>query len=287
MSDLAAWVGSPFPGMDPYLEDPDLWPDFHDRLAGVISAQLNALLPPQFYSRFQKRSELGVVVEAGTLRRIIPDVTLLRQVLHEPVPSYAMTGVSSIALPRTQATPGIELRIRTDPFQHRFVEIRDARSGHKVVTVLEIVSPSNKLPGPDRRSYEAKQLEVLNTDANLIELDLLRTGRRLLPYPELAATVDAMDSDYLVLLNRSALREGLWMDYTLYPTGVRDPLPCIPVPLSGQTPDVLLDLQVAANRAYVEGPYRRIVDYTVEPEPPLRSKDASWANQLLAADGLR
>ncbi len=287
MSDLAPWVGSPFPGMDPYLEDPDLWPDFHDRLAGVISAQLNALLPPQFYSRLQKRSESGVVVEAGTLRRIIPDVTLLRQVLHEPAPSYATTGVSSIALPRTQATPGIELRVRTDAFQHRFVEIRDARSGHKVVTVLEIVSPSNKLLGPDRRPYEAKQLEVLNTDANLIELDLLRTGRRLLPYPELAATVDAMDPDYLVLLNRSALREGLWMDYTLYPTGVRDPLPCIPVPLSGQTPDVLLDLQVAANRAYVEGPYRRIVDYTVEPEPPLRSKDAAWANQLLAADGLR
>ena len=53
--------------------------------------------------------------------------------------------------------------------------------GHKVVTVIEIVSPSNKQPGPDRRSYETKQQEVLSSDANLIELDLLRTGRRLLP----------------------------------------------------------------------------------------------------------
>lgn len=130
-------------------------------------------------------------------------------------------------------------------------------------------------------------MEVLGTDANLIELDLLRAGRRLLPYPELAATVDAFDPDYLVLLNRSALREGLWMDYTLYPTGLRDPLPCIPVPLTLQTPDVLLDLQVVVNRAYGEGPYRRIVDYSGEPEPALRTEDAGWADELLRTAGLR
>lgn len=65
MSETVSQVRSPFPGMDPYLENPDLWPDFHDRLAGVISAKLNEDLPSQFYSRLQKRSELGVTVEAG------------------------------------------------------------------------------------------------------------------------------------------------------------------------------------------------------------------------------
>ncbi len=35
----------PFPGMDPYLEHPDLWPDFHNNLASEIQFALNRLLP--------------------------------------------------------------------------------------------------------------------------------------------------------------------------------------------------------------------------------------------------
>jgi hypothetical protein len=77
------------------------------------------------------------------------------------------------------------------------------------------------------------------------------------------------------------------MDFTLYPTAIREPLPCIPVPLAGEDPDVLLDLQVAFNRAYVEGPYARMVDYTVDPDPPLGANDAIWANKLLVAASLR
>jgi hypothetical protein len=227
----------PFPGMDPYLEAPDIWPDFHDRLATTLSAMLNAQLPAPYYARLQKRPE--------------------------------------------------DVRIHTDPFQRRFVEIRDAGPGHKLVTLIEIVSPSNKHPGLDRRAYETKQRDVLDSDANLIELDLLRYGRRLLPYPDLVAAVETLASDYLALLNRSALRQGNWMDYTLYPIHLREPLPCIPVPLAGQDPNVLLDLQVAVNRVYREGPYARAIDYSGEPEPPLNEANVAWADELLCAAGLR
>jgi len=285
---------SPFPGMDPYLEATDIWPDFHDRLATTLSAMLNAQLPPPYYARLQKRPELGVVLGAGTLHHIIPDVTVLRHPRPETWPDHgersrttAGVGVAVLDRPRTEATAGVEVRIHTDPFQHRFVEIRDAGRGHKLVTLIEIVSPSNKHPGPDRRAYETKQRDVLDSDANLIELDLLRHGRRLLPYPDLVAAVDTLAPDYLVLLNRSALRQGNWMDYTLYPIRLREPLPCIPVPLAGQDPDVLLDLQVAVNRVYREGPYARAVDYSGEPEPPLSEADAAWADELLRAAGLR
>lgn len=155
------------------------------------------------------------------------------------------------------------------------------------MTLLEIVSPSNKQPGPDRRAYETKQQDILASDVNLIELDLLRAGRRLLPYPDLAAAVEALEADYLVLLNRGALRQGNRMDYTLYPVGVRELLPCIAVPLAGQDPEVLLDLQVAANRVYRGGPYARAVDYSGEPDPPLNEADTAWADELLRAAGLR
>jgi hypothetical protein len=189
--------------------------------------------------------------------------------------------------PRTEATPGIELRIQTDPIQHRFVEILDTERGHKLVTLIEIVSPSNKQPGSDRRAYEAKQQEILSSDASLIELDLLRAGRRLLPYPELAAAVDSLAPDYLVLLNRSVLRQDFWMDYTLYPVYLREPLPCIPIPLAGPDPDVLLDLQIAVNRVYREGPYLRAIDYSGPSEPPLNETEVTWADERLRTVGLR
>ena len=290
MTEKMELVGSPFPGMDPYLEAPDIWPDFHDRLAGVLSAMLNELLPQRYYARIQKRPELGAVLEGGILRRIVPDVTVLRRTLREARSLYVISQAPiapTPTKPRSEATPGIEFRIRTDPIQHHFVEIRDAQMAHKVVTVIEVVSPSNKQPGPDRRSYETKQQEVLSSDANLIELDLLRAGRRLLPYPELVAFVDELHPDYLVILNRNALREGYWMDFTLYPVNLREMLPCIPVPLANGDPDVLLDLRVAAIRAYQDGPYLRLVDYSAEPQPSLKPEDAAWADEMLRAAGLR
>lgn len=276
----------PFPGMDPYLESPGIWPDFHESLAVILRAQLNDHLPPPYYARVQMRPEAGIVLEGGTSRRIVPDVAVVRR----PEPREVRereTGYGVLTQPRTQVSGGVELRIHTEPFRHHFVEIRDAAHGHRLVTLIEIVSPSNKRPGPDRRAYEAKQREVLESDASLIELDLLRAGDRLLPYPELEDAVHRLNCDYLVLLNRSALRAGTWMDYTLYPVDVREILPCIPVPLAGNDPDVPLDLQVAAQRAYREGPYLRAVDYSRAPEPPLGEDDARWAEARLLEIGLR
>lgn len=288
MNENAQAYLSPFPGMDPYLEAPDIWPDFHDALAATLRSMLNILLPTPYYARLQKRPELGVIMGSGTSHRIVPDVS----VLHYPPQKQSgnllrESGVVMLDQPRTEATAGVELRIQTDPIQHHFVEILDAERGHKLVTLIEIVSPSNKHPGPDRRAYETKQYEVLSSEANLIELDLLRSGQRLLPYPELAAAVDSLAPDYLVLLNRSRLRQDYWMDYTLYPIRLPEPLPCIPVPLAGADPDVLLDLQIAVNRVYREGPYRRAVDYTRPPHPPLSEADAAWVEERLRAVGLR
>jgi hypothetical protein len=249
---------------------------------------LNAQLPAPYYARLQKRSELGIAAESGMLRRIVPDVTVLRRPPPETSTGPALRGGAAVLeLPRVEATTGVDVRVYTDPLEHYFVEIYSSAHGHRLVTIIEIVSPSNKRPGPDRRSYETKQRDVLESNVNLIELDLLRSGRRLLPYPDLVAMVDTLAPDYVVLLNREALRQGNWMDYTLYPVLLRETLPCIPVPLAGQDPDVLLDLQVAVNQVYREGPYVRAIDYSVSPDPPLNEADVAWADGLLRAAGLR
>ncbi len=87
MNEKTEWQLCPFPGMDPYLEAPDIWPDFHDRLATTLSAMLNVQLPTSYYARLQKRPELGVILEAGSTQRIIPDVTVLRHPQPRPLPA--------------------------------------------------------------------------------------------------------------------------------------------------------------------------------------------------------
>lgn len=276
----------PFPGMDPYLEAPDIFPDFHHALAVELRAMLNASLPPPYYARLEMRPEVGIVFEGRGQRRIVPDVAVVRQ----PQPPHvreAPGSYAAVAEPRTAITEGIEVHLFNEPLRHPFIEIRDPSRGHRLVTLIEVVSPSNKRPGPDRQAYEAKQREVLQSDANLIELDLLRSGERLLPDPELQETVRQLGCDYLILINRSARRQSPGMDYLLYPVELRAALPCIPVPLAGDTPDLPLDLQVAVQRVYVSGPYLRLVDYTVPPDPPLNDDDGAWADALLRAAGLR
>lgn len=271
---------SPFPGMAPYLEARDIWQDFHDALAVEIRADLNRLLPEPYYARLQMRPELGVVLGERDSRHIIPDVV----VVHRPERSEPVAPVHEA--PRTEISPPTHLTVRTDPLRHHVVEIRDAARNHKLVTLIEILSPSNKIPGPDRQAYVEKQQEILNSDANLIELDLLRAGDRILPYPGLREAVEQLNADYLILVNRAAGRRGMVTDYELYPVTITEPLPCIPVPLHADDPDVPLDLQVMVNRAYDGGPYRRILDYSQPPDPPLPNRAAAWAEALLHEAGL-
>lgn len=46
---------SPFPGMDPWLEHPDVFPDVHDRLVTYISDALNERLPSPYFANTATR----------------------------------------------------------------------------------------------------------------------------------------------------------------------------------------------------------------------------------------
>ena len=46
---------SPFPGMDPYLEAPELWPDFHHELISAILERMNLLLRPAYHSKVEDK----------------------------------------------------------------------------------------------------------------------------------------------------------------------------------------------------------------------------------------
>ncbi len=63
----------PFPGMDPYIERPAIWPDFHDSVIAAIRGVLQPLLRPRYAAVTQDRL---YVVEAD--RPVRPDVSVVR-----------------------------------------------------------------------------------------------------------------------------------------------------------------------------------------------------------------
>jgi len=271
--------------MDPYLEAPDIWPDLHEALASEMRAELNLLLPQPYYARLEVRPEVGIVDDAGTARRIVPDVAVIK-------PSDATTASATVTVSERRATisASVEVIVAAEALRHQVVEIRDASRGHKLITLIEIVSPSNKRAGVDRRAYLRKQRAVLDSDASLVEIDLLCSGERLLPNAELEAYLGGLDPQpaYLVLVNRAWCRLGVEMAYQLFAVSLREVLPCIAIPLREGEDEVKLDLQWIFNQAYDRGPYRRgAVDYEGDPEPPLDPDDRQWVYQQLREHGFR
>jgi uncharacterized protein DUF4058 len=271
---------SPFPGMDPYLEAPDIWPDFHDRLASEASTVLNRLLPRPYYARLEMRPEVGIVGDEQP-RRVVPDVALVRPQSTTGRSSGMTTAV--VDQPRTELSPSVRMKVPNEPLRHHFVEIRDASRGHALVTLIEIVSPTNKRPGPDRRAYEAKQREIQNSDTSLIEVDLLRGGEPLVGGPAIVEMTCRLEPrpDYLIAVDR-AWQRGAELDYELFPTRLEESLPCIPVPLREGEAEVPLDMQYVFLQAYDGGPYARgAVNYDEPPDPPVPPQSADWLAECL------
>jgi hypothetical protein len=152
-----------------------------------------------------------------------------------------------------------------------YVEIRDRRN-RELVTVVELLSPSNKRPGSDREQYLAKREQILGSSAHLVEIDLLRGGRPM-PMP----IADRPDCDYSVLVSRVEERP----DAGFWPIRLRDRLPVIPVPLRAPDANAQLDLQTILHRLYDAAGYEDYI-YEGAPDPPLSPEDAAWAQTLLS-----
>jgi hypothetical protein len=235
---------------------------------------LNIHLPEKYYAQLGAREEIGIVGE-DSYRRIVPDVAIDR------TPGLAEEGgVATMC----DVGESVEVQVSVeslDPEEVSFVEIRDAGSDHEVVTILEILSPCNKLHGRDQGKYVSKRHEVLNSDTSLIEIDLLRTGDRSLFGPDIERKLATFREppDYLVLINRAWNRRC----FQLFPAYLPKSLPPFPVPLREGEPELTFDLQTAVNQTYVRGPYARgAVDYSAPADPPIDERRREWVSARLS-----
>ncbi len=276
-------MSSPFPGMDPWLESPYIWGDFHQAFAGAMRGYLKKALPKPLYARTDSRPEIGIVTGEGEISRHIgPDIAVARhpgrRTQFQPTPTV-----------RAVTEGSIEIVVSNELGKHVFVEIRDAGRDHQLVTLIEIISPSNKRKGKDRRSYLKKQREVLSSDANLVEIDLLRAGKRLYASADIEATLRMASKrvDYLVTISQGWKRDDLSSSFEVFSIAINEVLPCVPLPLKADRPEISLDLQQLLDEAYDTGPYTEgAVDYDKPPDPPLPPEFVNWGQECLRKAGM-
>jgi hypothetical protein len=260
-------MASPFPGMDPYLER--RWRDVHQKLITYIGDALQPNLPPDLVTRAEER----IYVESETYaspRPIEPDL-LVRQEHGYP------TGPARDSVGGVVAAKPFVVSLLPDPVTESFLQIEDVAG--RVITVIEVLSPSNRLPGEGQALYRRKQKELIASDVSLVEIDFVRAGRSVVMVPPAHRPRSAT---YCVCVKRGSDRTR--GEY--YPITLRQPLPIVSIPLRATDGDALLDLQALIQQVYRNGRYEHL-DYTTPCEPPLEPEEEAWADGLLRAAGRR
>lgn len=249
---------SPFPGMDPYLEDPDHWPSFHAKFISEIDTQLGGVLGDRYRSDIEKRVYILDDEDPGA--QFVADLAI-------------RTGGESTGDVKYEAASGGIAVMETWPLEvtEWYLAIRSSDAS-KVVTILEVLSPANKTHGSRGRiKYRSKRERILRSRTHLVEIDLLRAGKPPMP-------VKSPSSDYRLYVSKSDRRpQG-----KLWPFDLSDPLPSVPIPLLGSE-SVTLDVQSAFDATFRHGHYDRKLDYNGSPVPPLSPTQSKWAKKLLKA----
>lgn len=261
--------------MNPYLENPDLWTEVHHLLISLLAETLNPQLLPKYRAAIEKRVYLSgeEAVLVG-----IPDVTVEHRSSSLPSPqsspqtqvAASMESVATLPMPIRVTVP-MPLEMREG-----YLEIRDVAT-REVVTVIELLSPSNKRSGRGRDTYLTKRQDILASSTHWVEIDLLRAGE---PMPILG-TVPV--SDYRILISRGDRRPQA----DLYAFNVPDPIPEFSLPLRFGDSEPNINLHSLLDQVYDRAGYSVVVDYSQEPIPPLSESATLWLNPLLQEKQLR
>jgi Protein of unknown function (DUF4058) len=216
-------MASPFPGMDPYLEDAKLWPTFQEQLVHSLYQVLLPALMDNYRARVAKRHYVN---EQALFTSII------REEHHE-----------------------------------QYIEIRK-RSDGKLVTLVDVVSPANKVTPAGRTAYLDRRLEGRNCKSNLVEIDLVMQGQPMLDY----SREGLPDWDYAVTVTRATQPER----YEIYTATLEKRLPRFKLPLAADDRDNVIDLQAAFNRAFDQGAFADQIDYQKDPVTCLSDHNRKW-----------
>jgi hypothetical protein len=251
--------------MDPYLEGAE-WTSVHTELSSEIARQLAPKLRPKYIVRATRRFVTDIPDDIGiSTGDLFPDASIVSGVRQEIL---VEASVLTAAAPLEMAT------IMPTRIPQVTIEIRDV-ANRTLVTAIELLSPTNKR-GEGYREYLTKRTRLLQSTAHLLEIDLLRKGKRV---PMQKALPEAA---YFVFLSRAPQRPIT----QIWPIQLNMRLPIVAVPLLPGDADCSLDLQWALNTIYDALNYDLSLDYTHPPEVSLKLIEAEWVLQRLRTAGV-
>ncbi len=259
-------IQSPFPGMDPYLEIPDIWQDVHGNVLNVFREQLIPMLLPHYFAKIE--TEIVIDHESTDTeerqykyKKLIPDISLFEK--EEAKEERAATITISPAPIRVNVPLGIQRRLRTVHIIHH--------ESKELVTVIELISPVNKRPGKGRQLYLDKRNNYFESNIHVIEIDLLYKHSHM---PFIGKLPEA---PYLIMVSNFYERPAA----EIWPLQLQDSLPNIPVPLLQPHSPVPLDLGTAFSTAYQRARYDTVIDYHRLPDLPLSDAEKNWIQTML------
>ena len=280
----AALPANPFPGMNPYLENPGLWPGAHNRLIVGLGNMLARRLRPAYSVGIQERVRIsaepggngsGGGSNGNGVR--IPDVVVLTAAA--PVPGEG-TGTGELRFPmpaRSKDAIAVQLPA-TELLKERYLEVRRV-DNRQVIAIIELLSPTNK-GGDGYREYLGKRAATLYSPTHLVEIDLLRAGRRM---PVIGPA--PAEAHYRILVANARRSEPI---ADLYAFGIRQAIPDFVMPLAQEDEGIAVNLNAVVSSVYADGSYDLDIDYGQDPpEPPLSDGDRAWVDGLLREQGLR
>ncbi len=256
--------------MDPFIEACGLWGDFHSHLIEAIFQVLSDAVPERYFVRTEERHGIELIgADEKKLYSFRPDVGVTSSVEPGSTRKNGRKSQSSVAVAEEEA-----IAVRAfieETFRESFVEIYESDPKTRLVTTIEVLSPSNKRAGERRDEYLRKRQAAMLGGVNLVEIDLLRGGQRmpmLDPWP---------DSPYVIMVSRGKGGQScrVWRGYPLRP------LPAIPVPLAKPDPDIAMHLQPMIDAIYERSRYSRSIDYAKPIKPPLSAEESAWLKKQL------
>ena len=246
--------------MDPYLEYPAFWPDFHNSLASAMRDALAPLVAPRYYIALERHTYLLSEDDLAFIG--IPDLSVVARNRPE---SSGHTRASHAALLEVDVPVKMERR-------ENILQVHEVTT-RALVSVLEILSPVNKLHAEGRQEFLKKRARILQSRTHLVEVDLLRAGE---PMPVIGEEVQ---SDYRVLISRGDTRPRS----QLYAFTLRDPLPSFVLPLLPGDQEPIVELGSILHGLYERARFDLRIDYARPSVPPISIEDAEWARALLKA----
>jgi hypothetical protein len=253
---------NPFPGMNPYLEQAELWHQVHNRLIVAIADALTPQIAPQYRVSIEERIYTCV------------DEILLVGIADVAVASSGSTGNRATLTSEKLAEP-YKVRVpMPEEVIERYLEVRLTQN-NQVITAIEILSPKNKRSKEGRIAYENKRQKILGSSTHLVEIDLLRQGD---PMPIL----DSGRADYQILVSRSHCRP----DAYLYLFDLEQPIPQLPIPLRAGEPEPTIDLQQLIDEVYKRARFDLAIDYSQPVKPALSPEKAAWVRAILERSSL-